>query len=166
MSYIYQKYVNGYKSLNAITMKNKKILWTALPFLAGAIFGISLLGLLSFTGQSNSPAPDPVVTRISVENAHTYFQNYYRTATTYNAKMKGFIVDKADVTVMNTILGAVPTAAGFRVYFGNDALGAGILIVCGVDANGADLTGNIYSVTTNRVGPCPPICDVNSPIGN
>jgi len=143
-------------------MKNKKILWTALPFLAGAIFGISLLGLLSFTGPSGPQ--DPVIARITAADAHTYFQNYYRNATTYNSKIKGFTVDKAELTVMNSILGAVPATAGFRFYFGNNASGTSILMVCGVDANGADMTGNIYSVTTNRVGPCPPVCDAGSSI--
>jgi hypothetical protein len=145
-------------------MKNKKILWTALPFLAGAIFGISLLGLLSFTGQSKSALTDPVVTKISVTDAHTYFQNYYKNATMPASKIKGFVIDKEDLTAMNIIMGATPSAAGFRVYFGTDANGAGILIMCGVDANGYDMTGNVYSATTNRVGPCPPVCDVNSPI--
>ncbi|MGA2822607.1 MAG: hypothetical protein ABSE72_03680 [Bacteroidales bacterium] len=145
-------------------MKNKKILWTALPFLAGAIFGISLLGLLSFTGQPKSANADPVVTKISVTDAHTYFQNYYKNAIAYTSKMKGFIVDKEDLTAMNIIMGATPSAVGFRVYFGNDTSGAPLLIICGVDANGYDMTGNVYSATTNRVGPCPPVCDLTSPI--
>jgi len=165
MSYIYQKYVNRYQPLNVITMNNKKILRIALPFLAGAIFGISLLGLLSFTGSSPAGSPNPAVTKISVAEAHTYFQNYYKVAPAYNAKMKGFLVDKADITTMNTIMGEVPTAAGFRVYFGTDAAGP-ILIICGVDSSGADMTGSIYSATINRAGPCPPLCDIKSPISN
>jgi len=145
-------------------MKNQKILRTALPFLAGAIFGISLLGLLSFTGQPQLPGSDPVITRISVTDAHTYFQNYFRTAATVTSKMKGFAVDKAELTVMNSILQATPSAAGFRFYYGTDATGTGLLIICGVDANGSDMTGNVFSATTNRIGPCPPVCDAGSPI--
>jgi len=145
-------------------MKNKKILLTALPFLAGAIFGISLLGLLSFTSQPKSPGADPVITRISVTDAHTYFQNYYKTAASVTSRMKGFIVDKAELTAMNSILGLTPSAEGFRFYFGTDATGTGLLIICGVDSNGSDMTGNIYSATTKNIGPCPPSCDNGSPI--
>ena len=145
-------------------MKNKRLLWTVLPFVAGAIFGISLLGLLSFTGQPKMSGAEPVVTKISAADAHTFCQNYTRTATAYSGKMNGFTVDKAELTVMNTILGATPSVAGYRFYFGTDATGTGLLIICGIDANGADLTGNIYSATKNHVGPCPPICDVTSPI--
>jgi hypothetical protein len=147
-------------------MKNKKIIWTALPFLAGAIFGISLLGLLSFTGSSNSPGPNPVIAKISVADAHTYFQNYSKSVTALTSNIQGFTVDVAELTVMNSILLADPSAAGFRFYFGTDASQTAILIVCGVDAKGTDMTGNIYSVTTDKVGPCPPNCDVNSPIGH
>ena len=136
----------------------------ALPFVAGAIFGISLLGLLSFTRQSAPQGAAPVITKISVEEAHTYFQNYLKNATPYTSKLNGFTIDKAELTVMNTIMGTTPAAAGYRFYFGTDALGTGLLIICGVDANGNDMTGNIFSATKNKVGPCPPSCDFSSPI--
>jgi len=164
MSYIYPKYLIGYNPLNVIIMKNKKLLLAVLPFVAGAIFGISLLGLISYASQSNAPAADPVITRINLPDAHTFCQNYSRVATAYTGKMNGFTVDKAELTVMNTILGTTPTVAGFRFYFGNDGSGTGLMIICGIDANGSDLTGTIYSTTKNKVGPCPPFCDVNSPI--
>jgi hypothetical protein len=164
MSYIYPRYLIGYNPLNEIIMKNKKLLWMVLPFVAGAIFGISLLGLISHANQSKASAPDPVVTRINITDAHAFCQNYSRVATAYTSKMNGFTVDKAELTVMNTILGLTPSAAGFRLYFGNDASGTGLMIICGIDASGADLTGNIYSATKSKVGPCPPFCDVNSPI--
>jgi hypothetical protein len=145
-------------------MKNKKFLWTALPFLAGTIFGISLLGLLSFTGHSKSPGPEPAIARISVTDAHTCFQNYYKNASPYSSKMKGFTIDKAELTAMNAILGVAPSAAGFRIYFGTDASGTGLAIICGIDANGSDMTGSIYSAPTSNVGPCPTLCDAGSPI--
>ena len=144
-------------------MKNKKILWTALPFLAGAIFGIFILGLFSFTSPSKSPAPNPAIARISVADANVYFKNYYRSATPYTSTMKGFNVALEELTVMNSILAADPTVAGFRCYFGTNA-GASIMIICGVDAHGSDMTGNIYSSTATNIGPCPPICDLTSPI--
>jgi hypothetical protein len=162
MSYIYPEYLM-LNPLKMISMKNKKILWTALPFLGGALFGISLLGLFSFC-SSGPGSNEPVVTKISSADAHTFYQNYIRTASPYTGKLSGFTVDKAELTVMNTILGVAPSAAAFRFYFGTDASGTGIMIVCGVDANGADMTGNVYSATKNKVGPCPPLCDINSPI--
>ena len=146
-------------------MKNKKILWAALPFLAGAIFGISLLGLLSFTGQSTSPGTNTVIAKISSTDAHTYTQKYFKNATPYTSIMKGFTVDLAELTIMNSILAADPSAEGFRFYFGTDASGTGLLIVCGVDANGSDMTGTIFTAPIHYVGPCPPVCDLASPIG-
>jgi len=145
-------------------MKNKKIFWTALPFLAGVIFGISLLGLLSFTGQSTSPGPITVIAKISSGDAFTYSQKYLKNAPPYTSIMKGFTVDLAELTIMNSILAADPSAAGFRFYFGTDASGTGILIICGVDANGGDMAGTIFTAPTHNVGPCPPVCDISKPI--
>jgi hypothetical protein len=144
-------------------MKNRKILWLASSFAAGAILGISILGLVSFTSQPPQPG-DPVITRITSADALTFYQNYIRTATTYTNKLKGFTIERTQLTMMNTILTATPTAAGFRIIFGTNASGTSIAMVCAVDATGADMTGNIYSTTYSRVGPCPPVCDVNSPI--
>lgn len=145
-------------------MKNKKIIWMALPFLAGAIFGISLLGLLSFTGQSTSPGPNSVIAKISVDVAHAYAQTYVKNATLYTSKITGFTIDLAELTIMNSILAADPSADGFRFYFGTDSSGTGLLIICGVDSNGSDMTGTVFTATTKNVGPCPPVCDKNSPI--
>jgi hypothetical protein len=144
-------------------MKNNKFLRMALPFLVGAVFGLGVWALYSFSQVSITP-PDPPVTRISVTDAHTYSQNYYNTATASNSKIKGFNIDKAGVTTMNTILGAAPTAAGFRVYFGTDASGARLWIICGVDSNGSDMTGNIYSAKSTQADLCPWLCDASSPI--
>jgi hypothetical protein len=145
-------------------MKNKKFFWSALPFLAGAIFGISLLGLLSFTGQPKSLGTDPGVTKISTADAHTYAQKYLKSATPYTSIIKGFTVDLAELTIMNSILAADPSAEGFRFYFGTDASGTRLLITCGVDANGSDMTGTIFTAPPHNGGPCPPVCDLTSPI--
>lgn len=145
-------------------MKNKKILWTALPFLAGAIFGISLLGLLSFTSQSKSPDASPVISKVSVDVAHAYAQKYVKNAPLSTSVIKGFTVDLAELTIMNSILAADPSAEGFRFYLGTDASGNAVVITCGVDANGSDMTGTIFTAPPHNVGPCPPVCDVNSQI--
>ena len=146
-------------------MKNNKFLQMALPFVAGAVFGLGVWALYSFSQSPVSPA-DPAVTKISVTDAHTYSQNYYNNATLPTSKIKGFNIDKAGLTAMNTILGAAPTAAaaGFRVYFGKDASGARLWIICGVDSNGSDMTGSIYSAKSTNADLCPWLCDASSPI--
>jgi hypothetical protein len=145
-------------------MKHKKVLWTALPFLAGTIFGISILGLLSFTSEPKSPDPGAAATKISVADAHTYFLNYYKTAKPDTSKMKGFTIGKEELSAMNSVLAAVPSAVGFRVYFGSYVSGTRLSVICGVDAKGSDITGTIYGVTTSKPSPCPPNCDTGSVI--
>jgi hypothetical protein len=142
-------------------MEKKKFLRMVLPFIAGAAVGFGVWALYSFT-QSQSIVPG--VGKITVADAHTYAQNYYNAATVPTEKIKGFTIDKGGLSAMNSILAATPTAAGFRIYFGTNASGAGLWIMCGMDPSGADMTANIYSSQSGTVGLCPKICDINSPV--
>ena len=149
-------------------MEKKKIFWTASTFVGGIIAGICILGLISFTSRPPQPqvGADPVITKITTNEAQALYQAYIRTATTYSNKLKGFTIEKTQLSVMNTIMTATPAAAGFRIIYGINTSGTPVAIVCAVDASGADMTANIYSTTytSTKVGPCPPVCDVNSPI--
>jgi hypothetical protein len=145
-------------------MKNNKFLQMALPFVIGAGFGLGIWALYSFSQALVLP-PNPVAAKISVTDAHTYAQNYYNQAITPGDKIKGFTIDNAGLDAMNLIKGAAaikPT--GYRIYMGTDASGASLWVICGVDANGADMAGDLYSGKNDNVGLCPKICDIHSQI--
>lgn len=132
-----------------------------LPFIAGAAVGLGVWALYSFT-QSQSIVPG--VGKISVADAHTYSQNYYNATTVPAEKIKGFVIDKTLLNGMNNLLTSATTATGFRIYFGTNASGGGVWIMCAMDPNGGDMTANVLSGTSNTVGLCPKICDASSPI--
>jgi hypothetical protein len=164
MFYIYGEYINVCQTLKINSMKKRNLLWMGAAFVAGSMFGISLLGLFSFSSP-NPQAGDSVLTTIPVADAHSYFQAYYRVTTPLNARLKGFAIDKAQATVISSMLTATPSVAGFRLYFGNDPSGNRVAIIVGINANGSDLTNNIYTTRASaNVGPCPTVCDANSPI--
>ena len=147
-------------------MKNKKIIWTALPFLAGAILEFPSWDCSPLPVNPNHRVPKPLLPESLLLMPIPIFKTTSRNAIPYTSKMKGFTIDKAELNAMNIILGADPSAAGFRFYFGTDASGTGVAIICGTDAKGSDITGSIYSAVSNNIGPCPTVCDAGSPIAN
>jgi hypothetical protein len=142
-------------------MKKKQLLWLSATFVAGALAGIFLMGLLSFRSPSN-----PQQTTLTAAQAHTYLNNYLASVSGSTCVVKAFTLDKADVTAMSSLL-TVPGLAGFRIYNGIDNTGAKIAIIVPIDNTtpyGADLTTAILSAPVTKLGPCPPVCDVNSQI--
>ena len=144
-------------------MKTNKFYFTAAGFLAGIVSGISIIGLLAFTNNSASPGPGNSAIPATVAN--TYFKNYMAGATVYNQVIKGFTIDKTQLDAMNSIAAENSLLTGFRIYFGKDNNAQKIAIVVGIDASGRDaVTNTIYNSMATSNNPCPPICDVNSPI--
>jgi hypothetical protein len=146
-------------------MKTNKIFFTSVGFLTGIVSGISIMGILAF---SNGPAPSnpgPGNSVISTAVANTYFKNYMAGAATFNQVIKGFTIDKSQLDAMNSIANENSLLTGFRIYFGKDNNAQKIAIVVGVDSNGKDaVTNTIYNTSAPINNPCPPICDVVSPI--
>jgi hypothetical protein len=143
-------------------MEKNKLLRIVLPFIVGAGFGFGVWALYSFT--QSPPGTDPAPVRLSVADAHIFAQNYYNGATTPTAKFKAFTIDKTALSALNTLQTGVSTATAFRIYLAKDASGAQYFVCCGVDVNGSDITGSIYGAKSTKVGPCPDVCDVNSPV--
>lgn len=145
-------------------MKTNRFALITVTFLIGTVFGISIIGLLSFTASSTSPAPEPQPIIISSSQAHTYVTNYlagrpYRVDT-----LKAIIIDIGQYTAMKNIESRNPNLAGFRIYFGKDNT-VNFGIVVGMDSSGEDAALNyIYRTDSYRLGPCPPTCDANGPI--
>ena len=146
-------------------MKTNKYLLTLAGFLAGTVFGITTIVFLSFTNGPAAPAPGAGAVRLSAAEAHTFFVSYISGAVPYNQVMKGFNVGKSQLDAMNAIAAENPSLTGFRIYFGKDNDSRTIGIVVGVDNTGIDAIKNsIFSTDGAKPGPCPPICDVASPI--
>ncbi|MEI6683736.1 MAG: hypothetical protein WCO44_13955 [Bacteroidota bacterium] len=146
-------------------MKTRKYFPTALGFVTGTIFGLSVFFLLSFTRVAPSPSPDSSSNAISAAVAHSYFNNYMSGAVAASGVIKGFAIDKSQVDAINSLSTETPGLTAFRIYFGKDNNGGKIGIVVGVDNLGNDLVKNsIYGTPAQKFSPCPPICDVSSPI--
>lgn len=140
-------------------MKKNRYFFPVLGFFGGMIAGIALIGLWSFT-----PAATGMVS-ISVTEAKTYLNNYLTDAAPVNGVIKGFTIDKEQFDAMSAIAKGNAGISGFRVYMGKDNSSRKIGIVVGIDELGKEaVTGTIYGTDSKSLSPCPPICDVNSPI--
>ena len=141
-------------------MKTKTLLSTGFGFLTDLIAGNSKSGLLASSGGSgavNSPVDATV--------ANTYVKNYLAGASTTNAVVKGFTLDKAQLDAMNSINKENPLLTIFRIYMGKDNNAQRVAIVVGVDSTGRDAVNNtIYMTASVSSSPCPPVCDAASPI--
>lgn len=128
-------------------------------FLSGFILALFMITTWSFIAPGEGPPT------ISVAEANTYFKNYFTTASPYpsNTIIKGIVIDKAQLDAMNALVSRDASINTFRIYMGKDSTSSMALVV-GVDVNGRDMTGTIYQSTLDRMGPCPVVCDANSPI--
>jgi hypothetical protein len=146
-------------------MKTNKCFVPALGFFAGLVVGISIIGLLAFTNAPVRPAPGAGIIVITVAEAHGFVNNYLKDAAPINQVVKGFTIDKAQLAAMKSLSEENPALTGFRIYFGKDNSAKRVGIVVGVDNAGKDaVTGSILNTESQNLSPCPPVCDVNSPI--
>ena len=148
-------------------MKTNKYFFPVAAFFTGMVFGISILGFFAFTSGPSTPAPDGGVTPINTTVAHGFFNNYLVTAAPFNQVIKGFTIDKVQLEAMNNIARENAELSGFRIYMGKDNNSMNIGIVVGVDNLGKDAVKNtIFQTQAVKMSPCPPVCDVSSPIVN
>jgi len=145
-------------------MKKKKIIFPAVTFVMGAVIGITLFAFFSF--KMNDPAPPPQGVRvISESDANTMFKRYFSSAIITATIVKGYSLDTLQLNAMKLIKNSNKEVSGFRVYLGKDANGAAVGIVVGLDSRGSDaVSSGIYMTESPNTGPCPPLCDQNSPI--
>ncbi|MEI7662176.1 MAG: hypothetical protein WCK34_08260 [Bacteroidota bacterium] len=146
-------------------MKTNKYFFSVMGFITGTVFGISVFLFLSFTNGPAAPAQGSGVVAITSADAHTCFTKYLSGAVSYNQVIKGINIDRTQLEAMNSISGENPALPGFRIYFGKDNTGRSVAIVVGVDSMGKDAVKNtIFNTDAPKFSPCPPICDVSSPI--
>lgn len=79
---------------------------------------------------------------------------------------KAFAIDKDALLAMNDIKANDPKCKGFRIYYAFDKTSPSGMsaIVMGIDANMHDLLTIVKTTTLVLGGPCPTVCDVNSPL--
>lgn len=143
-------------------MENKKITQRRVTFLTGVLSGGLLFGLVLLITGSRAPDPQPPANAIDVTTAKSYYQKYMANPLQIEA-LSGIAIDMDQLSAINSIRTQVPTARGFRIYYGLDNSSNRIGIVVGIDNMGHDITTNIIQ-TTRNYDPCPPICDTPSPI--
>ncbi len=108
---------------------------------------------------------------ISLSAGQALRQNYRRNSL-YNIKVgttviNAIAIDMDMLTAMNNLLSSHPDQglAGFRVYVGLNSNNQKVGILVGLNADGTDATSlELYSTIWNNSGPCPPFCDMPSPI--
>ncbi|MCX6251491.1 MAG: hypothetical protein NTX61_12150 [Bacteroidetes bacterium] len=142
-------------------MKKKTSTTFVLTFIAGAVFGVSIFVLLSFTSGTSLPPAQPLGSAIPLDTAKVYVQNFRHD---FPKSLKGYAIDKDQVDAMIKLL-ADPAFFGFRVYNGEDFSHRIIAVVVGLTSDGKDITTKpIYLTSTLNVGPCPTSCDNSSPL--
>jgi hypothetical protein len=146
-------------------MKANKYFFPVMGFFSGVVIGMSMIALFAFTSSPSSSAPGSSISAITADVAHSLLVKYLADAPPANMVIKGFTIDKSQLDAMNLISKENAELAGFRIYLGKDAAARKVGIVVGVDNLGNDAVKNtIYSTDLQRTSPCPPICDVSSPI--
>ncbi len=153
-------------------MKNK-ILWLILGIVIGIIITV-LVCWLFFCGKSSCTwtstekvvkttmvSPTDIST-INTDTANIWFNRYMKNP--YSGILKGFKINVVQLQIMNDLLDADSTIVGFRIYTGVKADKSKVGMVVGVDEAERDIVSTIYSSDIDRYGPCPPVCDVQSPI--
>jgi hypothetical protein len=145
-----------------------QILIPVATFLLGALVGKSLfLNKLKKNPSIFLNLINPLnsrITSIPVSTANSIFRQYYSQATSLNAILKGFAVSKDQLSAMNAISSQNSSLIGFRIYMAKSSATAKRIVV-GILSNGKDSTINaIYETELASSGPCPDVCDAESPI--
>jgi hypothetical protein len=145
-----------------------QILIPVATFLLGAVVGKTLF----IKKMQNNPAIfetliNPLSSRIkpiTALAANGIFRQYYTLASSLNARLKGFAVNKDQLSAMNSISSQNSSLVGFRIYLAKSSTVYKSIIV-GILSNGRDSTSNtIYETELTSSGPCPDVCDAESPI--
>jgi hypothetical protein len=152
--------------LNQTHMKKNKFTIISAAFFIGAIFGISLFAVLSFSKPTAPPLPNQPLDIIDTLAAKKLFYNYYNSTGPIPTTFKGFMVDRLQLEAMNNLVNYDRTLTGFRLYMGMTDSGERVGIVVGVNDRLSDAPGRIYQTASVNSGPCPFICDETSPITN
>jgi hypothetical protein len=155
-------------------MKNMKTLRMILLFLGGIIIGCGIMWLVccncmtcgnSCCGGQNleDTLKLPPVSKISLDSAKASFRCYMKAPVNADT-LRAFSVNLEQYHAMMLLLKDNPRLKGFRMYMGVIGDPVDVLLVTGTDDNGADVCSTIFTTDRSSAGPCPKICDKESPI--
>jgi hypothetical protein len=94
-----------------------------------------------------------------VQKANDCFKAYYANAISVDS-LRGFSISLRQFNAMQMILNNDPTVQGFRIYMGVDSAGP-VRLVVGFGSPDHDV---VYETSDENSGPCPHVCDLDSPI--
>ncbi|MFA5929478.1 MAG: hypothetical protein WC861_01200 [Candidatus Micrarchaeia archaeon] len=144
------------------------VLGVILVALAMAVYANSQMAQAVAAGVGPCPPVCDAATPISVAQAEEYSSAYVEQNAPNIApsnKIKAFMVNNEQLSAMNQLAAANPDLAGFRVYLGSSAEADEVATVVGVDSSGHDvLTGTVFLTDKAGSGPCPDVCDAESPL--
>ncbi|MEI6900612.1 MAG: hypothetical protein WCL00_12100 [Bacteroidota bacterium] len=155
-------------------MKNK-VPFMIVTFVVGILFGCLIFWFCSSGCQGKSCKTEhckicqlesmPVQpTHIDTTKAQAYYHLYHSNPDSIGV-LKGFTINLEQFRAMCMILQNDTTGSvhGFRIYMGADSILTNkVLIVVG--SGSPDKSGDIYSTSAAGAGPCPIVCDSDSPI--
>jgi hypothetical protein len=147
-------------------MKNSRFTLMIVIFISGITLGFIVPRLFPIINTISLTLPKGVE-EISVAKANDLFLRYLKTATIQQKPFKGFMIKKEQLEVLNHLFKRDPSLSGFRVYMAEDSLTyeRRILVGCRTKAGKEiDDTTIILKTIYGGADPCPPICDVDSPI--
>jgi hypothetical protein len=144
-------------------METKNLIRMGISFVCGGALGVTLFTLFSFSGPGTSGTNEAPIGR---DSARYYFHQYYDPVQTHNKDtLKGFSINTEQLNALNKLLTVNQDFTGFRIYFGKNRDGFDNMIIIGLDKNGLENeSGGIYRTSSVHSGPCPKMCDENSPI--
>ncbi len=148
-------------------MKNRATIVISV-FIAGLIIGAILVWLLigarPYSGWFGTGAVPPIdttgVTHVDVAGANAVFHNYSGNPDTIRGILC-FSIGRPQVNAIRLIAEKHPDVHGFRVYYGiRDQRRVWIMVGTG----SPELTDEIYVTDDVGSGPCPDLCDTESPV--
>lgn len=161
-------------------MKNKYT-WLILGFVIGIVVSIAVCwfyccddfcnGCCKMAGKEKCQTvqvidqPDFAPITISVDTAAAYFHCYMENPDTIGVFV-AYNINLSQLNAMNLLRNSDSTLTGFRIYPGVFGDPTNVTIVVGVDGAGDDNTSTIYTTGAAGTGPCPTVCDAESPITN
>jgi hypothetical protein len=143
-------------------MKAKQTILMVIMIIVGIGIGY-YVGKSSSCNNLENVAADAKLTRISADSAHIYFDNYFRTAMVYKEPFKGFTIGREQINALTNLFKNNSTLTGVRIYMAAKR-NIKTRVVAGIDERDHDILTHIYRMEVAQSDPCPPICDLQSPI--
>jgi len=147
---------------------NQKFIYPLLYVIAGMVLG-AIIAWMVFNCCCGTKCPakpgdtdDPVTLgyqQIDTITANNYFKAYMNNP--HVDTLWGFTINSSQFSAMKQIAEGDTSVHGFRIYMGNDSRGPVRMVV---GTGSPDKVGTIYVTTDEASGPCPDMCDDESPI--